>query len=97
MKQLSKPYFIISIENEWRLYVHNFRCLENFDIGNMSSVLFIGKNGSGKSTIAYSLEILQKIGRGVNRARELIQPRDFSHGRSEVPINMKYHFSWVHW
>ncbi|MCA9755615.1 MAG: AAA family ATPase [Candidatus Eisenbacteria bacterium] len=35
-----------------RLYVHNFRCLENFELEfDRSSVLLIGQNGSGKSTI----------------------------------------------
>jgi AAA15 family ATPase/GTPase len=38
-----------------RLYIHNFRCLGH------SSVLLIGKNGSGKTTVSLALEILQKI------------------------------------
>ncbi|SKB12233.1 putative ATPase [Planktothrix sp. PCC 11201] len=79
-----------------RLYVHNFRCLENFEliIKGMPSVLLIGKNGSGKSTIALALEILQTIGRGVNRMGELekiklISPKDFARGRSDVPIRFE--------
>ncbi len=42
-----------------RFYVHNFRCLENFELTTkeMPSVLLIGKNGTGKSTIACALEI----------------------------------------
>jgi len=34
-----------------RLYVHNFRCLENFElpISGRSSALLIGTNGSGKT------------------------------------------------
>lgn len=44
-----------------RLYVHNFRCLENFElpISGLSSVLLVGGNGSGKSTIGRALEVLQ--------------------------------------
>ncbi len=80
-----------------RLYIHNFRCLENFElpIKGMSSALLIGKNGSGKSTIASALEILQSIGRGINRMRELesplklISPKDFARGRSDVPIRFE--------
>lgn len=76
-----------------RLYVHNFRCLENFELTlkEMPSALLIGKNGVGKSTIRSALEILQKISQGINRMRELeklnlISPKDFARGRSDVPI-----------
>ena len=39
-----------------RFYVHNFRCLENFElpISGQSSVLLIGNNGSGKTTVGSS-------------------------------------------
>jgi AAA15 family ATPase/GTPase len=74
-----------------RLYVHNFRCLENFEITlkNSSSSLFIGKNGSGKSTIGFVLEFFQQIGRGVNRVGELIEPSDFTREISTVPIRFE--------
>ncbi|MEH2059663.1 MAG: AAA family ATPase [Nostoc sp.] len=79
-----------------RLYIHNFRCLENFElpIKGISSALLIGKNGVGKSTIASALEVLQSIGRGINRMRELehlklISPKDFARGRSDVPIRVE--------
>lgn len=74
-----------------RLYVHNFRCLENFElpIKEMPSALLIGKNGSGKSTIVFALEILQSIGRGVNRVGKLVQSKDFARGRSDVPIRFE--------
>ncbi len=77
-----------------RLYVHNFRCLENFELNmkGMSSALLIGKNGSGKSTIAAVLEILQQISRGNNRMvmlEKLISYKDFARGRSDVPIRFE--------
>lgn len=74
-----------------RLYVHNFRCLENFELSfkEISSALLVGKNGAGKSTIANALEILQSIGRGINRVGRLIQQKDFALGRSEVPIRFE--------
>ncbi|RWX50278.1 AAA domain-containing protein, putative AbiEii toxin, Type IV TA system [Candidatus Electrothrix marina] len=70
------------------LYVHNFRCLENFtlDTKELSSFLLIGKNGSGKSTISRVLEVFQSIGRGINRIRDIVSENDFSRGRSNVPI-----------
>ncbi len=74
-----------------RLYIHNFRCLENFElpIKGMSSALLIGKNGAGKSTIASALEVLQSIGRGINRVGQLVQSKDFARGRSDVPIRFE--------
>ncbi len=74
-----------------RLYVHNFRCLENFEFSlkEISSALLIGRNGVGKSTIASSLELFQSIGQGVNRVSQLVQPKDFSPNRSNVPIRFE--------
>lgn len=74
-----------------RLYVHNFRCLENFELPlkGLSSALLIGKNGTGKSTIASALELLQRIGRGTNRVGQLIHIKDFAAGRSDVPIRFE--------
>ncbi len=74
-----------------RLYIHNFRCLENFElpIKGMSSALLIGKNGAGKSTIASALEVLQSIGRGINRVGQLVQSKDFARERSDVPIRFE--------
>jgi predicted ATPase len=74
-----------------RLYVHNFRCLENFELSikSMSSALLIGKNGTGKSTIAIALEVLQSIGRGINRVGQLVQSKDFARGRLDVPLRFE--------
>jgi ABC-type Mn2+/Zn2+ transport system ATPase subunit len=74
-----------------RLYVHNFRCLENFElpISGLSSALLIGKNGAGKTTVGLALEILQKIARGTNRVGELVKPKDFTRGRTDVPMRFE--------
>ncbi|MGB6944712.1 MAG: AAA family ATPase [Bryobacteraceae bacterium] len=74
-----------------RFHVHNFRCLENFElpIAGQSSALLIGKNGSGKTTVGLALEILQKIARGTNRVSELVKPRDFARGRTDVPMRFE--------
>jgi len=74
-----------------RLYVHNFRCLENFELKlkDIPSALLIGKNGSGKSTIAAALEVFQSIGRGVNRIGDLVKPHDFTLNRSHIPKHLR--------
>jgi predicted ATPase len=74
-----------------RLYVHNYRCLENFElpVAGLSSVLLIGKNGSGKTTVGRALEILQKIARGTNRVGDLVKPKDLSRGRMDVPMRFE--------
>ena len=74
-----------------RLYVHNYRCLENFELNlkDMSSALLIGKNGAGKSTIVKVFEIFQKIGRGVTRVDQLISFDDFTNSRFDVPIRFE--------
>lgn len=74
-----------------RLYVNNFRCLENFELklAGQSSVLLIGRNGSGKTAVGLALEILQRIARGTNRVDALVQPRDFYLGRADAPMRFE--------
>ena len=74
-----------------RLYVHNFRCLENFEFkpDGATSALLIGRNGSGKSTVARVLQLLQHIGRGVNRVGQLVRPSEFTQARSETPMRFE--------
>lgn len=74
-----------------RLYVNNFRCLENFELNlkDMSSSLLIGKNGTGKSTISFVLEIFQSIGRGINRVGQLVQSKDFYQRRIDLPMRFE--------
>ncbi len=74
-----------------RIYVHNFRCLENFelDLGDKPSTLLIGKNGSGKSTLSFALALLQAIARGTNRVGELVKPGDFFLVRKDSPMRFE--------
>jgi len=74
-----------------RLYAHNFRCLENFtlDLAGHPSVLMIGKNAAGKSTVLHSLELFQKIGRGSDRVSKLISANDFSRYRNDLPMRFE--------
>jgi ABC-type Mn2+/Zn2+ transport system ATPase subunit len=72
-----------------RLYIHNFRCLENFELPilELPSILLIGKNGAGKTTVGLALEIFQKIARGTNRVKDLVKPKD--RGRADVPLRFE--------
>jgi predicted ATPase len=74
-----------------RLYINNYRCLQNFDlpISGKPSALLIGKNGAGKTTVGFALEILQKIARGTNRVGELVRPKDFTRGITDVPMRFE--------
>ncbi len=44
-----------------RIYVNNFRCLVNFELTVDSLNLFMGSNGSGKTTVFEVLRKLQKF------------------------------------
>ena len=71
-----------------RLYAHNFKCLQNFEmkLNGLNSVFLLGKNGSGKKTIFEVLEIFQKIGQGVTSLKELIGEYSFNFGNKNTPI-----------
>ena len=74
-----------------RLYVHNFRCLENFtlDLAGRSSALVIGKNGAGKSTVLQCLKLFQSICRGSSRVGNLISASDFTQHRTDHPMRFE--------
>ena len=74
-----------------RLYVQNFRCLESLtlDLAGKSSVLIIGKNGAGKSTIRQALAIFQSICRGSSRVDKLISREDFAFRRTDRPMRFE--------
>jgi predicted ATPase len=74
-----------------RFYVHNFRCLENFElpVSRQPSLLLVGSNGAGKTAVGLALEILQKIARGTNRVGQLAEPRDLAWGRAHVPMRFE--------
>jgi ABC-type polar amino acid transport system ATPase subunit len=78
-----------------RLYVHNFRCLENFtlDLGVNRSALMIGRNGTGKTTVLKSLRLIQRICRGAGRVKHIIDASDFTQHRTEVPMQFEVELS----
>jgi len=74
-----------------RLYVHNFRCLENFtlDLAGRPSALVIGRNGSGKSTVRECLALFQSICRGSSRVGTLVSAGDFTRHRTDQPMRFE--------
>ncbi|MGA2578683.1 MAG: AAA family ATPase [Bryobacteraceae bacterium] len=74
-----------------RFYVHNFRCLQNFELplSGQPSVLLIGRNGSGKTTVGLAFWMLRKLARSVNRVDDLVKPKDFAQGRTDVPVRFE--------
>ena len=75
-----------------RIYIHNYRCFENFDLtigAGTSSVLVIGKNGSGKSSLIDALRMIQSIARGDNRIPQFLKKEDFTFDRLDVPIRIE--------
>jgi predicted ATPase len=74
-----------------RIYIHNFRCLENFELrlGDMPSALLIGRNGAGKTSIGMAIEVFQKIARGVSRVNDLVREKDLTRGRAEIPARFE--------
>lgn len=74
-----------------RLYINNFRCLENFSLefGDHSSLLLLGRNGAGKTTMGLALGVLQSIARGTSRVGDLLMPEDITRGRVGVPARFE--------
>jgi ABC-type polar amino acid transport system ATPase subunit len=74
-----------------RLYVHNFRCLENFtlDFAGQRSAVLIGKNGAGKSTVLHALRVFQSICRGPNRVKDVIRAKDFARFDKSRPMRFE--------
>jgi len=78
-----------------RLFIHNYRCFENFsiDFTGRASTLIIGKSGTGKSTLRQALQLLQSICRGSSRVRDLIVGSDFSQNRQHIPMRFEIDLS----
>ena len=74
-----------------RLYIHNFRCLENFtlDFAEQRSAVLIGKNGAGKSTVLHALQVFQSIARGPNRVKDVIRAKDFARFDKTRPMRFE--------
>lgn len=70
-----------------RLYIHNYKCYQNFEFNleNLHDILLLGENGVGKSTIGAVLDILRRIGGGEHDVERLVRLSDrFDHGPDAV-------------
>ena len=74
-----------------RLYIQNYRCLESFtiDFAGRPSVLLIGKNGAGKSTVLECVKLFQQICRGSSRVGKLISASDFTQHQTDRPMRFE--------
>ena len=65
-----------------RLYVDNFRCLTNFELVLDEGTVFVGANGTGKTSVLTILRRLQRlIARGA-RVADVFPARDLTSGRN---------------
>ena len=65
-----------------RLYVDNFRCLENFELNFDSINLFLGDNGAGKSTVFDVLGKLQLLITSGDAVEEIFKQSDLTRWQS---------------
>lgn len=65
-----------------RLYVDNFRCLEDFELKFDSINLFLGDNGAGKSTVFEALSKLQRLITTDNNVRTIFKLSDYTRWQS---------------
>ena len=61
-----------------RIYIDNFRCLVNFELSLDPINLFLGSNGSGKSTIFDVLRKIQTFIGGSDKVMGLFKPADLT-------------------
>lgn len=61
-----------------RLYVDNFRCLTNFEVELREAAIFLGANGSGKSTILDVLRKVQQLVVGKEKLEAVFHQHDLS-------------------
>jgi predicted ATPase len=54
-----------------RIYVDNYKCLVNFEISLENVNLFLGENGSGKSTVFEVLQRIVEFVRGIGRLEDI--------------------------
>ena len=61
-----------------KIYIHNFRCFENFELELDKLNLFLGANGVGKSSIFNVIHKIQSLINGVEKVSSLFSPNDLT-------------------
>ena len=61
-----------------RLYVDNFRCLENFELDLDETNVFLGRNGTGKTSVLNVLRNIQSLVVRGSRVDAVFPVRDIS-------------------
>ena len=65
-----------------KLYVDNFRCLENFELGLDETNVFLGRNGTGKTSVLKVLRNIQNLVVRGSKVDTVFPARDISlHGQ----------------
>lgn len=68
-----------------RIYINNFKCLVNFELTFAHLNLFLGVNGSGKTTVFQVLHNLQQFLRGDKKVTELFKWTELTRWLSDSP------------
>ena len=76
-----------------RLYVDNFRCLENFEIEFDQANVLLGRNGTGKTSVLNVLSKIQNLVVKGSKVDEVFPTRDISLGgqRNEQRFEIETH------
>ena len=74
-----------------RLYIHNYKAFQNFEIkfDDLDSMLCLGKNGAGKSSLVEVFHIFQKIGEGKSQLSDLIDKSCFNFIKNDLPMQLE--------
>lgn len=74
-----------------RLYVHNYKCLVNFEINFDKDIsLFLGANGSGKSTVFEVLAKLKRVILKEERVENVFDVTDIPRWLNEEKNNLRF-------
>jgi predicted ATPase len=61
-----------------KIYIHNFRCFENFELEFDKLNLFLGPNGAGKSSVFQVLHKIQRLIKGTHKVSSIFSSDDLT-------------------